>query len=529
MSSPGSWRTLAVVGLLSVFGAFALSCAKDPLRVDRNRPPQTFLVAAPIDTTVDVLSYSYREHLYWRGEDQDGYVVGFLWSWDDSSISAFRFTTKTDSIFELTVNDSMQLSGAAGTNPGNSKPHTFFIRAVDNLGKQDPSLTIFNRRSFLAGTEPPIVTFVGAIPNLTDNIEIDTLYDHTPFSVHWTARDPDGYVTRYRINVSSYQSPFSTDSAAYFNDPSQPSSVTLVSGLYTMTVTAADNANALGRANVQFVVNRDPETWFLPKNSIPIGHYIQPFFKGQLVNFVGTFAPGDTVPYRSTVWWEWDGDDSQGGGEPDPGPNPNPAGCLTGWSFLLRPGTRNGNLPYNIGFLDVLTTTPTLIRFNNNNPDILGPAGFTSLILDSLDAGTDIIAQVASRDCSERADGTPASFLFHCNFPPTISSVAVSDTIADADPTDTNPATEPCKYITWLSEDREDGLATEAEVKIDDTFTEKTRNQIQFLIVPDRVFRALSPGPNHSVSVRVIDRAGIFSVLPDGQITVTFNMPSPRP
>ena len=526
MSSPGPWRSLAVVGLLTVVTTFALSCAKDPLRVDRNRPPETFLVAAPVDTTVDVLNYSYRVHLYWRGEDADGYVVGFLWAWDDSSISAFRYTTKTDSIFELTVNDSSQLSGGTGTNPGNAKAHTFFIRAVDNLGKQDPSLSIFNRRTFNAGTESPTVTFTGAIPSGT--VEIDTLCDHTPFSLHWFGRDPDGVVARYRFNAGSYQSPLSSDSAAYFNDPSQPSSTTLVSGLYTMTVTAVDNANSVGRNTVQFVVNRDPETWFLPLGT-PIGHYVQPYFHGQLVNIVGTFAPGDTVPYRSTVWWEWDGEDLHGGCEPDVNVPPNPAGCMTGWSFVLQPGTRDNNEPYNIGFLDTLTTNPVLIRFNNNNPSILGPAGFTSLILDSLDAGTDMIARVATRDCSNRADGTPASFVFNCNFPPSLTSVTVSDTLADANPDDGITVIEPCKYIAWTSEDFEDGLATDAEVRLDDTLTERITDQIQDLIVPDRVFRALSPGPQHSVKVRVIDRAGIFSPLPDGQITVYFLMPSPRP
>jgi hypothetical protein len=336
-------------------------------------------------------------------------------------------------------------------------------------------------------------------------------------------------VTRYRYDAGSNQSPLSADSLAYFNDPMQPTSTTLASGLYTMTVTAVDNANAVGRSSYQFVVNKDPETWFIPKGGTPIGHYIQPYFKGQLVNIVGTFAPGDTVPFRSTVWWEWDGDDSQGGCEPDTRPNPSPAGCMTGWSFLLRPGARDGNNPYIIGFLDTLTTSPTLLRFNNNNPDLLGPAGFTTLILDSLDAGTDLIAQVASRDCSGRADGSPASFQFHCNFPPSLLSVAVRDTIADADPTDSNPATEPCKFVSWVSDDYEDGFATKAEVRVDDTQTITVDNQIQFVIVPDRVFRALSPGPTHSVKVRVIDRADIFSPLPDGQITVTFQMPSPRP
>jgi hypothetical protein len=121
-----------------------------------------------------------------------------------------------------------------------------------------------------------------------------------------------------------------------------------------------------------------------------------------------------------------------------------------------------------------------------------------------------MIAQVASRDCSSRADGTPASFLFNCNFPPSISSVAVSDTIADVDPNDPF-GPEACKLVTWVSEDFEDGLATQAEVRVDDTLTLSIGGQQQSTIVPERVFRALSPGPLHSVKVRVIDRAGIFA------------------
>lgn len=520
---------MAVIGVLSVVGAFALSCAKDPLLFDRNRPPQTFLVGAPIDTTVDeAQNYSYRIHLHWRGEDSDGYVVGFEYSWDDSSITAFRFTTKTDSIFELTVNDSSLIGGGGTTNPGNSMAHTFYVRAVDNLGKSDPSLSMFNSRTFRAGTESPIVTFVGAIPNLTDLAEIDTLCDRTPFSICWQGRDPDGTVFRYRFSAGSYESPLSTDSCAYFNDPSRPNSVPLVSGLYTITAVAVDNANAIGKNTVQVVVNRDPETWFLPKGA-PIGHYIQHSLFGQPVNIQGTFAPGDTVPFRSTVWWEWDGEDLQEGHgdcEPDWHPTPNPAGCMAGWSFVLQPGARNDGSPYIIGFLDTLATTPTLIRFNTNDPGPLNLAGFTALILDSLDAGTDLIATVASRDCSNRKDGTGASFVFHCNFPPKITAnPTVRDTLAN--PEGLITGNEPCQLIEWTSEDFEDGPAWGADVKLDDTRTIQVREppQAQSVIVPNRVFLVLSPGPTHTVTVRPIDRAGIYAPLPDGARSVSFVLP----
>src|SRR5688500_9085722 len=121
MPSSMTRRTLArmVVTMLCSVGALA-SCAKDPLRVDRNRPPQTYLVAAPAESS----GASYRIHLYWRGEDPDGFISGFLWSWDDSTVGAFRFTTKTDSIFELTVNDSSTLFGGTGQQqPGQTRPH----------------------------------------------------------------------------------------------------------------------------------------------------------------------------------------------------------------------------------------------------------------------------------------------------------------------------------------------------------------------------------------------------------------------
>ena len=535
MSMPGSWRSLALVVFLSVLGSFLISCAKDPLLVDRNRPPQTFLVGAPIDTTVADLNYSYRVHLYWRGEDPDGYVVGFLWSWDDSSIGAFRFTTKTDSIFELTVNDSSQITGGTGINPGNQRPHAFFIRAVDNRGKADPSATIFNKRTFQASTESPVVTFLGgpgAIPSGT--VEIDTLCDQAPFKVCWFGRDPDGIVTRYRFDIGSFNGDLMTDSCAYFNDPSHPGSVPLSSGVYTLVVTAVDNANAVGRNQVQFVVNADPETWFLPKGA-PVGHYIQHIKNGDPVLIEGTFAPGDTVPYRSTVWWEWDGEDVGDGpvnpltGQRRPdhcetSPT-NPNGCLSGWSFVLQPGTRDGNNPYIIGFLDTLSVGPPLVRFNTNNPGPLGQIGFTTLILDSLDAGTDMIVRVASRDCSGRADGTPASFVFNCNFPPKITGLNVTPIVANPDGT----GDEPCRLIEWTSEDFEDGLATFADVKLDDTLTKQTVGQVQSLIVPDRVFRALSPGPNHSVKVRVKDRADIQSQPPNADVTFTFDIPAPRP
>ena len=506
-------RLLHSLACLLVFAAFLgglAGCAKDIVPLDTNRPPRTFIVAAPIDSAGvgEASRSSYRVHLYWRGEDDDGYVVGFLWAFDDSSFSNFRYTTKTDSIFELVVNDSTLLEGTT-TALGVSKYHTFFIRAVDNLGKPDAGIAIFNRRTFLASTLQPTVTFTGALPS---GVGIDTLSDGRPFKITWRGLDPDGRVTRYKFDVGTYSSPVTEDTVAYFNDPSRTGSIGLPSGTYSFTVTAIDNANAVNKASFVFVVNHDPETWILPKGS-PIGHYIQPFLEGNQVNITGTFAPGDTVPYRSTVWWEWDSADTTGG----------ETNRITGWSVYLNPGTRNGGEPYTIGFVDTLShDPPPPLRFTTNNPAVVGPPGFVSLILDSLDAGYGLTLYVRGRDGSLRGDGTPAQFRFNCNYTPKLLTVTARDTLA-IPPGATTP--QPCKFIRWTTYDYEDGIATTARITVNGTFNIELFNNEQSYIIPVTTFQSLNPGDDTGgVKVRVGDRAGIQIPLSEA-IEIVFPIP----
>ena len=502
-------RSLACLAAPALFLTGLAGCAKDVVRLDRNRPPRTFIVAAPVDSAGvrEGSQASYRVHLYWRGEDDDGYVVGFLWAFDDSSFSNFRYTTKTDSIFELVVNDSAQLTGST-TVLGVSKYHTFLVRAVDNLGKPDPGIQIFNRRTFLATTLQPSVQFVGALPG---GAGIDTLSDGAPFSIRWRGNDPDGRVTRYRYDVGSYSSPITTDTVAYFNDPSHAGSIGLPSGVYTFTVTGIDNANAVGKTSFIFVVNHDPETWIEPLAS-PIGHYIQPFLEGNQVNIEGTFGPGETVPFRSTVWWEWGAADTTGG-ETD---------RITGWSVYLNPGTRNGGDPYTIGFVDTLVPGTPAVRFTTNNPAVVGPAGFVSLILDSLDAGYGITLYVRARDGSLRGDGTPVQFRFNCNYPPELRDIGVRDTLAI--PTG-GSLPVPCKFVYWTSYDYEDGIASRASVTVNGTFKLELINREQSILIPVSTFQSLNPGDTTGgVKVRVKDRAGIEIPIADA-LEIVFPIP----
>src|SRR5438874_336411 len=277
-------RSLAGTAMAATVLTVPGSCAKDPLRLDKNRPPRTYLVAAPIDSTISHpaatgASYTYRVHMYWRGEDPDGYVVGFLWAFDVSGAGHLRYTTKTDSIFDLTVNDSTDIVGGS-TIIGFTRFHTFYIKAVDNLGKADPNFAVFNRTTFKASTIKPAVRFVFPffppfeLPSSAarDSGAIDTLSDGQPFKIAWTGNDSDGTVIRYKLDVGNYHGPLTADTFAVFNDSTNVNSIGLSSGIYNMTITAVDNAYAVGKTNFFFVVNHDPETWFLPKGA-PQGYY----------------------------------------------------------------------------------------------------------------------------------------------------------------------------------------------------------------------------------------------------------------
>ena len=236
-------RSLARIGMPMIGLALLTGCAKDIVRLDKNRAPRTYIVAAPLDSTgiADASKASYRVHLYWRGEDDDGFIAGFLWSFDDSSLGNFHWTTRTDSTFELLVNDSTALTSTT-TIPGDSKYHTFYIRAVDNLGKADPNLAMFNKRTFLATTKRPTVHFIGPVPDIIrlrdgtfgPDTLTDTLSDGAPFEVCWSGTDSDGVVRHYKFDVGSYASPIITDSCAYFNDPTHSGSKKSTSSWATM-------------------------------------------------------------------------------------------------------------------------------------------------------------------------------------------------------------------------------------------------------------------------------------------------------
>ncbi len=151
-----------------------------------NRPPETFLWLHP-DTTApetSLASTPSRQHLYWWGDDPDGAVVGFIFSWEDDEPdpARWRFTTEYDSVFLLTVS-------------GGDTIYTFRISAVDDAGDVDPTPAFHH---FPVHNTPPSVSFIvgSDVPETTFTVAsffwkgTDYDGDDTIESYWWTLDDP---------------------------------------------------------------------------------------------------------------------------------------------------------------------------------------------------------------------------------------------------------------------------------------------------------------------------------------------------
>src|SRR5437867_3137006 len=151
------WRVGVVFCLFAAY--FGIGC-REPLKpnIDRNQAPETWITAAPFDTItvrdkngnpvnapITPGTIPIRFHIYWAGSDKDGVVSGFYWAVVETlprppvgdirvpklpgpKPQDYHFTTRTDSTFIFKVAEDIP-----------DRQHAFFIYAVDNLGKPDPT------------------------------------------------------------------------------------------------------------------------------------------------------------------------------------------------------------------------------------------------------------------------------------------------------------------------------------------------------------------------------------------------------
>ncbi len=138
------------------------NCTDVPQGVGTNLPPETYLSLFP-DSIIS--PHITRLKITWWGDDPDGLVKGYRFSFDSTN---WTYSEGNDSTFQLVI-------------VGNDSTFRFWVAAVDDKGNIDPTpatnlYPVFN--------SPPSVAF-----NAGTNIP-DTSFPVATFA--WTGTDPDG-------------------------------------------------------------------------------------------------------------------------------------------------------------------------------------------------------------------------------------------------------------------------------------------------------------------------------------------------
>ncbi|MCG3118237.1 MAG: hypothetical protein ALAOOOJD_00400 [bacterium] len=159
---------------------FFAACEKDlPDQPKANQPPETHVFLKPDSVLATTTS---RQTIYWWGDDPDGFVSGFIYSfaanpvevtqWDEKNPAAdWKFTTANQQIFNLTFS---RLDSA----------FVLRVRAVDDQKLVDPTPATLR---IPVANSPPVVSFVA-------NTDIpDTTFPVAAFA--WTGSDLEGEET----------------------------------------------------------------------------------------------------------------------------------------------------------------------------------------------------------------------------------------------------------------------------------------------------------------------------------------------
>lgn len=371
---------LRVGVVLCLFLVFLSAGCRDSLspNLDNNVAPETWITAAPMDTITDRPSIGapipgrpgeipVRYHLYWAGSDLDGAVAGFYWavvetlpippgdglglpSLPGPKPQDYRFTTRTDSVFIFTASEDVPV-----------REHTFFIYAVDNKNRPDPTPARFMFRAY--DRFPPLavidsanavgtiyllagggVTPVERAYQIRDSFDVSRPYpaDTVPsisrltFRWHGEPTIPGTIVTgfRYKLDESSFNIVDSTVTTATYNTRVGPD--VIAPGTKIFTLRAVGESGWRGESTRYFQMNFAPDSWFAGPDVTDPAQGWQTFSDGNgkayyyknvnwntFAGIVGTQLSGDSVAvlpasrparrtffefYQNRIWAHQEGD-----------------------------------------------------------------------------------------------------------------------------------------------------------------------------------------------------------------------------
>ena len=307
-----SFRKLAAgvfaVALLAVPLAamlFLTGCRKqEKIFIDTNLAPDTRLTSAPGPYT----QANYRIHMYWDGTDPDGFVVAYHFAWDDTvppygaDDSPWQFTPNSDSLFKALI-DSV----------GETRRHTFYVRAVDNEGKLDPTAA---RVRFDAWTVVPEIEWLYRVDGPLDPADTtyldpdakDTVLMFTPVRFLWSGHDPDGLGAPVHYSYRMDSNPFSA-----YSDSMGATYPTVSSGTHFFYVKAKDETGAENfPENYKFVMNFEPDSEILEPiedtGTLTVSDGDTIWFRWSVRDKERVEAPDDTLVGVASIWITLDND-----------------------------------------------------------------------------------------------------------------------------------------------------------------------------------------------------------------------------
>jgi hypothetical protein len=324
--------------LLVCLSVVVFSCRRNqPSLVDSNRPPDTELWYAPLDST----EYEWNVHLYWRGVDVDGIAVRYIWTitdtleanpllrWNPSErivdYRQGRVTGRTDSVIAFTA-----FKNVAGVGLRKNR-QAFHVAAIDDNGVIDPTPAVVEFIATVA--QLPRVAFnltlttverEGAAPTTETRrynpAVLDTLGMFRPMAISYRGSTTNGLITGYKyypltVGVTlpgqDVWNPDLTDTLRYFSNEGEEA---LPSGVFRFIAQCGDQSGAESRADVktftegvvQVVVNYEPDTEIYQVENT---YFIAGQSFKRFINFKDDIP--DTVPYASWIRIDYRGWDNR--------------------------------------------------------------------------------------------------------------------------------------------------------------------------------------------------------------------------
>jgi len=246
-----SKKMLWFLSLFSIILLIFTGCTKKPKSVDvQNQAPETYIVNVPPDS-----SYIYHARIiYWYGTDADGIVTRYDWAIDDTTYNENIAGSGWHSLYmdsTLATQDTIAFEAPI---PDTEFTHIFYVRAVDNKDKPDPSPAT---RVFRTSNIPPNTRFISTPKDSSQRFILSDSTDiWKGINFEWTAIDSDQvFPCRFQycwddttinfdpVTHKGWSDPVSGESF-YFTGDNSP----FEEGYHTVYLRAMDDAGAVDQS-----------------------------------------------------------------------------------------------------------------------------------------------------------------------------------------------------------------------------------------------------------------------------------------